>query len=443
MSSKSEAMDPVWGSGRSSSGLSSLFGLWPRASSKNDHELELALLAESGLKVVSPGRSSDMAQLEPQQKQPQQNEPTTLATKPDADVVAELLDVDIDSAGNYIHTLAIRNGRQQTSPEGNPGTAQHNLVLTHGYFTGLGFFFRNYHELSQVPNWNIYSIDWLGMGRSSRPKYLSRRGESEDARVAHAESFFVESLEEWRKRVGIERMTLCGHSFGGYMSALYALKHPDRVEKLVLISPIGIPEAPPDFDEKLRQGYGPARRRSTPTDKQTTPDYERAEDSKEASAAPSRTRIMWFRLAMGLWERNFAPQWIVRSAGPFGRRLIDWYVNRFEWLSETQRTALAAYAHQISVLPGSSESALGDILKPGAFARRPLVQRLDAIAVPTVFMYGANDWVDFTGGQQVIRRIAGRVATRLFRIPEAGHNLHLENPTDFNRILVSEMQALE
>ncbi|KAJ2452833.1 hypothetical protein EV183_002642 [Coemansia sp. RSA 2336] len=443
MTSKPEAARPVWGSGSSESGLSSLFGLWPRASSKDDHQLELALLAESGLKVVAPGRASDMAHLEPPHMQPQQSEPTTLATKPDADVVAELLDVDIDSAGNYIHTLAIRNGHQQTSPGNSSRPAQHNLVMTHGYFTGLGFFFRNYHELSQVPNWNIYSIDWLGMGRSSRPRYHSRRAESEDARVAHAENFFVESLEEWRKRVGIERMTLCGHSFGGYMSALYALKHPDRVEKLVLISPIGIPEPPPDYDEKLRQGFGPARRRSAPADKPSTPEYEPAEDSNDSSAPPSRSRIMWFRLAMGLWERNFAPQWIVRSAGPFGRRLIDWYVNRFKWLSESQRTALAAYAHQISVLPGSSESALGDILKPGAFARRPLVHRLDAIAVPTVFMYGANDWVDFTGAQQVIRRIAGRVPTRLVHIPDAGHNLHLENPTDFNQFLVSEMRALE
>ncbi|KAJ2338668.1 hypothetical protein GGF43_006827, partial [Coemansia sp. RSA 2618] len=319
---------------------------------------------------------------------------------------------------------------------------RHSLVMTHGYFTGLGFFFRNYHELSQVPDWDVYSIDWLGMGRSSRPKYQSRRGESEDARVAHAESFFVESLEEWRQRLGIERMTLCGHSFGGYMSALYALKYPERVEKLVLVSPIGIPEAPPDFEEKLRQGYGPARRREPAANKRT-PEYEPAEatDAAEKLGQPSRTRKLMFGMLLNLWERNYTPQWLVRSAGPFGRRLIDSYVGRFGWLSETQRSALAAYAHQISVLPGSSESALGDILRPGAFARRPLIDRLKDISVPTVFMYGANDWVDYTGGEQTIRRIAGRVRTSLFRIPEAGHNLHLENPVGFNRVLVEEMRA--
>ncbi|KAJ2123557.1 hypothetical protein IW147_002468 [Coemansia sp. RSA 720] len=447
MASKPEPMFPVWGSGGSSQGAFSLFSrFWPRAAAtKDDHQIELALLADSGLKVVPPSASSDKPQLEPSLTS--HESATTLATSASADVVAELLDVDIDSEGNYIHTLAIRNNQQAS----NTTKARHSLVMTHGYFTGLGFFFRNYRELSQVPDWDIYSIDWLGMGRSSRPKYLSKRGESEDARVAHAESFFVESLEEWRQRMGIERMTLCGHSFGGYMSALYALKYPERVEKLVLVSPIGIPEAPPDFEDRLRQGHGPARRRIPPSDK-NTPEYESAETTdaavKAADAAaktlnePSRTRKLMFGMAMNLWERNFAPQWVVRTAGPLSRRLIDWYIGRFQWLSETQRTALSAYAHQISMLPGSSESALGDILRPGAFARRPLVDRLGSVAVPTVFMYGANDWVDFTGGEQVIRRIAGRVPTGLFRISQAGHNLHLENPAEFNNVLAGEMRAI-
>ncbi|KAJ2501654.1 hypothetical protein GGH96_001727 [Coemansia sp. RSA 1972] len=453
MASKPEPVFPVWGSGGSSQGAFSLFSrFWPRAAAtKDDHQIELALLADSGLKVVSPSTSDP-----PQSPVSSHESATTLATSTSSDVVAELLDVDIDNGGNYIHTLAIRNNERKP---------RHSLVITHGYFTGLGFFFRNYRELSQVPDWDVYSVDWLGMGRSSRPKYLSKRGESEDARVAHAESFFVESLEEWRQRMGIERMTLCGHSFGGYMSALYALKYPERVEKLVLVSPIGIPEAPPDFEDRLRQGHGPARRRIPPSDKHT-PEYESAEitdaavKAAEASAKtteastktteaaanklnePSRTRKLMFGMAMNLWERNFAPQWVVRTAGPLSRRLIDWYIGRFEWLSETQRTALSAYAHQISMLPGSSESALGDILRPGAFARRPLIDRLGSITVPTVFMYGANDWVDFTGGEQVIRRIAGRVPTNLYRISQAGHNLHLENPAEFNKVLAAEMRAI-
>lgn len=39
-------------------------------------------------------------------------------------------------------------------------------------------------------------------------------------------------------------MTLIGHSLGGYLSTAYALKYPSRVDRLVLLSPAGIPENP-------------------------------------------------------------------------------------------------------------------------------------------------------------------------------------------------------
>ncbi|KAJ2777550.1 hypothetical protein H4R18_005099 [Coemansia javaensis] len=400
---------------------------WPwfrGPSAKDDHRAELAVLAEGGLAVSVRGAEGD----------------ASLAPEGGGGVAAELSDVEVGAAGDYIHTLAIRNGGNGSSTSSSSSTdgKRHSLVMTHGYFTGLGFYFRNYQALSQVPGWDVYAIDWLGMGRSSRPQYASKRAASEDERVAYAEDFFVSSLEAWRERMGIERMTLCGHSFGGYMSALYALRYPERVEKLVLVSPIGVPEEPAGYAETLRQGIGPAcSRASPPAGSDATPEYE------PPAPKPVGLRVAMFCGLMALWERNYSPQWLVRNTGPLGRRLINTYVGRFEWLTAAQRTALGAYTLQISLLPGSSEAALGDVLRPGAFARRPLVARLDALAVPPVFMYGANDWVDYTGGQQVLRRIpGGPAAGALHRIPNAGHNLHLENPADFNRVLIREMAAI-
>jgi cardiolipin-specific phospholipase len=63
-------------------------------------------------------------------------------------------------------------------------------------------------------------------------------------RVREAESFFVESLEEWRERTGLEKMTLIGHSLGAYLSTVYALRYPQRVHKLILLSPAGVPRGP-------------------------------------------------------------------------------------------------------------------------------------------------------------------------------------------------------
>ncbi|KAI7827860.1 Alpha/Beta hydrolase protein [Kickxella alabastrina] len=356
----SDEQKPAWSPLKQSKSYASMLRFWGKTiESKLEHAAEIKLLSQGGIEITGAD-----------------SEPQEIAS---GKIPGQLLDVEIDSSGNYIHTLAIKKKQL-----GN--VANNNLVITHGYFTGLGFFFRNYAELSKVDNWDVYSIDWLGMGRSSRPEYLGERSGSEDQRVACAERFFVS-----RSRSGASGWAgdhdPVGHSFGGYMSALYAMKYPERVEKLILISPIGVPEPPAGYDEVVRRGVGP----------------------------------------------NYTPQWVVRLAGPFGQRIINWYIGRFTWLNNEQRVDLAAYAHQISVLRGSSETALGDILKPGAFARKPLVQRFaDQIKVPTVFMYGMRDWVDYTGGEDVLKRIGGRVAGSVHRVAEAGHNLHMENPAGFN-----------
>ena len=38
----------------------------------------------------------------------------------------------------------------------------------------------------------------------------------------------------------IKNFYLAGHSFGGYISALYALKYPSNIKKLLLLSPAGV-----------------------------------------------------------------------------------------------------------------------------------------------------------------------------------------------------------
>lgn len=66
---------------------------------------------------------------------------------------------------------------------------------------------------------STHIIDWLGCGLSSRPKF--------DCKTTwDTESFFVESLEGWRKAMNIDKMVLCAHSLGAYMSTIYALKYP-------------------------------------------------------------------------------------------------------------------------------------------------------------------------------------------------------------------------
>ena len=118
-----------------------------------------------------------------------------------------------------------------------------NLVMLHGYGAGLGFFYKNFEGLSRVRGWKVYALDLLGMGRSSRPPFKVHAKDRQKS-ITEAENWFIDALEEWRIARKIDRFTLMGHSLGGYMAVAYALKYPGHLNKLVLASPVGIPEDP-------------------------------------------------------------------------------------------------------------------------------------------------------------------------------------------------------
>jgi cardiolipin-specific phospholipase len=103
----------------------------------------------------------------------------------------------------------------------------------------------------------VHGIDMLGFGLSSRPDYLSLTQRT----VESSEDFFVESLESWREAQGIPKMVLLGHSLGGYLSVAYSERYPERVEKLILLSPVGVPQVNEE-QQKKRMASAPLRFRT-------------------------------------------------------------------------------------------------------------------------------------------------------------------------------------
>ncbi|CAO3617084.1 unnamed protein product [Cunninghamella blakesleeana] len=195
-----------------------------------------------------------------------------------------------------------------------------NLVIMHGYGAGLGFFYKNLYALGQVPGWKVYAADWLGMGRSSRPKWTITKNskQSWDDIVEEVEDHFVESLESWRKSVGLEKMTLFGHSLGGYFASCYSLKYPERVEKLILVSPAGIAEPPKDL---IQEPPNKTPQELLENEAQEIGDAMQA----QAVSAPRRKIPGW---ASYLWDRNISVMSIVRMTGPYGASLVNKYTSR-------------------------------------------------------------------------------------------------------------------
>ena len=46
----------------------------------------------------------------------------------------------------------------------------------------------------------------------------------------------ADDIDALRKTLGLERVTLLGHSFGATIALNYALRHPENVKRLILVS---------------------------------------------------------------------------------------------------------------------------------------------------------------------------------------------------------------
>ena len=89
--------------------------------------------------------------------------------------------------------------------------------------------------------------DQIGFGRSDKPLINYRVGT------------YVDFLDKLLAELKVERASLVGNSMGGWIAAAYALKHPSKVERLVLVDAAGF--APPkDFDLAALSGLNPSTR---------------------------------------------------------------------------------------------------------------------------------------------------------------------------------------
>ncbi|THH33833.1 hypothetical protein EUX98_g357 [Antrodiella citrinella] len=354
----------------------------------------------------------------------------------DASVVAHSSRVELTDPKEYINTFTI----QSTNPsESAPPPA----VVLHGYGAGLGFFYQNFPALGKWAGSrgsSVFALDWLGMGRSARvPFRVKAKRDDITSRVTEAESFFVDSLEEWRIKMGLEKMTLIGHSLGGYLSVVYALKYPTRVNKLILLSPAGVPRNPEEEYSREITDPQPVDASSDPAEPASRSKVEAIkEGQRKELRKESRTR----KVFTYLWEEGWSPFQVVRSSLFWGPLIVGKYSSRrFIGLSADDTKAMHEYILNITLAKGSGEYCISHLLAPGAFARRPIVDRIHALNVPVTFVYGDSDWMDPEGGSQSVEnmRQAGNGQGRMYIVPHAGHHLYLDNPKATNDLLIKEL----
>jgi proline iminopeptidase len=231
--------------------------------------------------------------------------------------------------------------------------------------------------------------DLLAHGRSLF--YYDQRGGgqspvSRDTPVGWREH--VADLDALWEKAGQERLTLGGYSWGGLLAVLYFLEHPQRVERLALVSPASLTAAyRRQFEEEL------ARRMQAP-EIQREREALRASGLRERDPAAYQRRA--FELSVAGYFRDF------RDA----KRLTAFRV--------TARTQEAVW------------KSLGD------YDLRP---QLRDVAVrfplpPAIVVHGTFDPLPIAGS----RELAALLSARFVELP-VGHCPHVEATEDFVRAL--------
>lgn len=295
-----------------------------------------------------------------------------------------------------IWTLTVTNKTIRKPAEQAPKTP---LVMVHGFGGGVGLWIRNLDALSRSRP--VYAFDLLGFGRSSRPVFPS------DA--IKAEEQFVDSIEQWRKSVGLENMILLGHSLGGYLATSYAIQYPSRVSHLILVDPWGFPERPKTQPE-TQDDQGPAKRQAPPR---------------------------WVK-AIASVVSLFNPLAVIRAAGPWGPGLVNRFrpdfKRKFEDLFDDD--TMTEYIYHCNAQTPSGEVGFRAMAASLGWAKNPMLERVNQLSpsIPVTMLYGAQSWVDSSSGDRVAE-IRGQAHTRVLLVNQASHHVYADQPEQFNKVV--------
>uniref|UniRef100_A0A3B5MGB3 1-acylglycerol-3-phosphate O-acyltransferase ABHD5 n=1 Tax=Xiphophorus couchianus TaxID=32473 RepID=A0A3B5MGB3_9TELE len=295
------------------------------------------------------------------------------------------------SCGNMLWTLAFcSDGVKNKTP----------MVVLHGFGGGVGLWAQNVEALSQ--DRPVYALDLLGFGQSTRPVFSTDPLE--------AEAQFVESIEQWRAKVGVESMIILGHNLGGFLAVSYAIKYPARLKHLILVEPWGFPEV---------------------------------QETMEAD----RPIPVWIK-ALGAMFSPFNPLASLRLVGPLGKSptLVQTLRPDFKkkFSSMFSDNTVSEYIYHLNVQSPSGETAFKSMMDSCGWAKRPMLQRLDQLHpdIPISIIYGSRSSIDSTSAAS-IKEMRTNSHVEIITMRGAGHYVFADQADDFNNKVLQVCEKVD
>ena len=309
----------------------------------------------------------------------------------------ENIPISFQGDNTYLHTLVC--GLNELKDEKSDKKI---IIMLHGYQGNSLNFYKIIPYIYQ--KFICICPDIIGMGLSSRINIEFTSNEQ-------CINFFVESIEAFR--VSLEKnynlnkkFILCGHSLGGYFAANYALKYPQYIDSLFLMSPTGISNV---------EKYGGS----------ITENMNSFMSISMKSISP-------------LWKskptiQDYSQKFLVKS-------LINYSLRKRYDICQEENDILGEITEITLQYPKDLDTAIYFIFKHPF--PTPVLPLEDIIKekIPDkniIFCYGESDWMDNFGALRLNK--FNKDKYKYFIIYNAGHTFPLDNPGEAGKIFLHEL----
>jgi proline-specific peptidase len=286
----------------------------------------------------------------------------------------------VDANGVMIYYKILGKGEPLLIVHGGPGAS-------HDYFLPYLLPLARHHQL-------IF-IDERGSGRSQK---------LEDPSGYTVENM-VEDVEVVRSALGLGKITLLGHSYGGALAQAYALKYQSNLSHLILGSTWSSTKALNEIFVRMKQNMSPGLRQRIDSLESAGlfghgKDYEKNRYTSEYMVAA--------------WGEGYFPYLYQNrpdpNYDPVDNGKMSWDLYRKMWGEH------------------------GEFVVDGNLKSVEYTDRLSTIKVPTLILVGDHDECDPSLAEAMHQKIAG---SRLVVLPKAGHMTFVDQPETFEKAVES------